>query len=913
MSKRKTYLGNYLGIVVANNDPKKRGRVKVFIPHISATIYENWTDLDENNQVPSKAFRFPGSNIDSDLNKGVMDTLKKILPWAECAMPLVGESASGRYHAYSDTASISDTNKTTTFASTSGGITSDITLNSDQIGESPGRKYELQKLKLYDAFTGSLSGTCNEPNNANVFGYNYVPNTYSNKSKGSFSIPAVGAHIWCFFREGDPTSPVYFAAHQGSEDWKAIYDSFDGESIDYPSTFENKSDTEDSTYDINTDTYRNKFVINQKGGVLEFVNTDQKELLKMTHYSGSFKEFNNYANIELATQNDQKLVLEDQFLTVRGQGNYYIGRDSDNLIKGDHFIKIGLLDPNLHQSWREAAREISWVKQLFETQRAVNLHEADDMGHEGWRPVIHRKSSLLQEKNGSNSPCPVCNNSTYADRYWILNNTFIDTHHKKTSDGDPIVEITDSTGNYPASFGETDITSSDASYDQSLGNGEIFGKGCPVCGGTGQSPSSLHGTFAIEPRKVFSGDGQGKFEKLVIEVAGKLKDIEKKMGRGGSQITNIAKHKVETIGLAMNDFGSIRVDNVGKIYRDSVLVHPVGVFNSQKESPLIEYVHVDDIPGGTYTLNVCNKWNVQVGAGGVSMKSFGPVDIGGTIVNMAGEQVNVTSQSEVNIDGGKRLTLVADIISIRQRKRKQVLIDSNLGISQNAIIGGGMHVEGELSVNHVTAPCEIQETEKTELWGKSEWDEKRIIGYLDDGIAPAATFKAPFNVLYAGKKGKFPVYMFEPATVVAAMASEKVRGHTEHLTIPVAGHGGVIDSGAPHYIDTDDIGVYKGDIINPALGRDPTPIYSSLGYADGYASFGRGESAAKTLLTQRRETFEADHDSLRNYHHSHNFKNLPLHLKNTNTGVREVAERCNKEQRSKAEPIENVPASSKST
>ena len=38
----KKYEGNFLGMVIQNNDPEKRGRVKVFIPHLSAVLYENW-------------------------------------------------------------------------------------------------------------------------------------------------------------------------------------------------------------------------------------------------------------------------------------------------------------------------------------------------------------------------------------------------------------------------------------------------------------------------------------------------------------------------------------------------------------------------------------------------------------------------------------------------------------------------------------------------------------------------------------------------------------------------------------------------------------------------------------------------------------------------------------------------------
>ena len=53
----KKYYGNYLGIVIQNNDPKARGRCKIFIPHVSPTVYKNW------NEVPQdKKFKFLGAN-----------------------------------------------------------------------------------------------------------------------------------------------------------------------------------------------------------------------------------------------------------------------------------------------------------------------------------------------------------------------------------------------------------------------------------------------------------------------------------------------------------------------------------------------------------------------------------------------------------------------------------------------------------------------------------------------------------------------------------------------------------------------------------------------------------------------------------------------------------------------------------
>ena len=101
-SSRPAYYGNYLGIVVQNNDPEKRGRVKIFVPHISCAVYNNWDKITEDKQ-----FRFIGRNIDSDLTD-IIDDLKSILPWANCAAPLAGGNSSGRYNAHLETGSISD-------------------------------------------------------------------------------------------------------------------------------------------------------------------------------------------------------------------------------------------------------------------------------------------------------------------------------------------------------------------------------------------------------------------------------------------------------------------------------------------------------------------------------------------------------------------------------------------------------------------------------------------------------------------------------------------------------------------------------------------------------------------------------------------------------------------------------------
>jgi hypothetical protein len=74
---------------------------------------------------------------------------------------------------------------------------------------STGEIYDQSSFRLSDAF----SDNSNNVNNINPYSFNYKPNTYSNKAKGSFGIPSVGAHVYVFFREGNTQFPVLIGTH----------------------------------------------------------------------------------------------------------------------------------------------------------------------------------------------------------------------------------------------------------------------------------------------------------------------------------------------------------------------------------------------------------------------------------------------------------------------------------------------------------------------------------------------------------------------------------------------------------------------------------------------------------------------------------------------------------------------------
>ena len=547
----KTYFGNYLGIVVQNNDPDKGGKVKVWIPHISPTVYKNWDDKDE-----AKSFKFIGRNIDSDLTD-IVEDLKKILPWAEQASPITGSIAPGRYNAYEQKATISDSNRLDTAYSEE--IESKYNLNSDGIGEKPARKYEVHSLKVSDAFTDKDKVKFN---NLNKFAYNYVPNSYSNSAKGSFSIPNVGSYVWCFCVGGDPNQLIYFATTHGLDEWKSIHKNFDSEGLDYPGAYENKSSGTDPNYNHNTETYRNKYVINQKGGTIEIVSTDNREALKLTHYSGSFKEFNNEVNIEFATSNNQKLVQGDEFFTVKGTKNDYVGRDFDQIINGDYYKKIGNLNSGVQTQWRDLMESISDAKQLFEIKRANSITDVND---------FIKKTSASQARSGTFGPCPLCSAPTDTDRIWDNSYAFASVTQNF------VYNKTVSKFPHPQEVGSiNDETNSKLIYPST--SSSFLGSGsCPICGGSGESPSSYNGTWDVEDKDTLIIDNFRLKVKDLIE-------LEKQLGLGGSEIINITKHKVENIGLIYNDFPSTRIDEVGKIDNYEVSVFNKGVATTKKES-----------------------------------------------------------------------------------------------------------------------------------------------------------------------------------------------------------------------------------------------------------------------------------------------------------------------------------------
>jgi hypothetical protein len=252
-------VGFTLGIVVQNNDPQKRGRVKVFIPHLSMNLLEGWDNLTED-----KSFVY----LSDPKIKDVIDKIKEQLPWANCAAPIFGENGNHYFNAASKTSDKSDN----------------------------------KKAKSYE----------DSPPTDN-FGKSYKPSAYNDSAKGLFSIPKVGSRVWVFFENNNLNRPVYFATSYDKEDWETIHK----EAGDYPDELENNPDGKDTQH-------KNKTVISQNGAVIEIVNTEGEEEIKITHHSGSYISWKNDLNEEFVEGSERKLIRGGQTLHVGGNVRLFI-------------------------------------------------------------------------------------------------------------------------------------------------------------------------------------------------------------------------------------------------------------------------------------------------------------------------------------------------------------------------------------------------------------------------------------------------------------------------------------------------------------------------------------------------------------------------------------------------------------
>jgi hypothetical protein len=172
------------------------------------------------------------------------------------------------------------------------------------------------------------------------------------------------------------------------------------------------------------------------------------------------------------------------------------------------------------------------------------------------------------------------------------------------------------------------------------------------------------------------------------------------------------------VGAIFNDYPSIRIDTKGRSQPIEIVVSASGAFKNHDYIPIVEDIdNSSTFPCGNENKTVGNKYNLNVGSGGINLKTTGSIELGGSNLKMGFQKANISATHGIHLHSESVVELVS-LKSISLRTNRQVYIESSLGVKNNTIIGGGLYTEGEVYLHHITAPIEIQQTLDTTLYGR---------------------------------------------------------------------------------------------------------------------------------------------------------------------------------------------------
>ena len=673
----KTLNGFYRGIIVQNNDPLKLGRVKVFVPHL------HLSSLDIDPEDYNKEFYFSefGTNYNKS-NPNMIDLTKYIekiklkLPWAEVSLPITGGGFSS-FNSPSNRASTSD---------------SPFYVNQGVEDDSSTGAPEGALKQAYpprDKFSSSTD-------TPNPLGSAYTTESYYNAPKGMFGVPQVNTKVWLFFLEGNSNNPVVFGYSPSPNSYNQIYDD-----TTYPSGYENN----DPSGEANPENLKRRSMtaINQKGGSISFGGTDGNEEVNLAHDSGSFTQFSHSGKSNLTVGNDQSLIQGDNFTTVEGSQAFYCDDKVEYIVGSDLNITVGSVNYAAANRWKDAAENIHAVKSLPEVQNADNSSFF---------------SSPLAKKSGKNSPCYACSQGekrkTYDGKKGVGSEENLNLLQKSQK------SLSDGLKNLKTNF--LSFLSDSVGLDVGTLVEEQYPKteNCPVCKGSGESPSTMGGDFPKEERKEEIGN-------LYVQNAKEFFEAENELG--GDVTANIGGDLFLSLGVP-NNLDSIRVNKTGSATTPNVkLDSEMGLYAAPVVSSTVELNHVDKFPGGQFTIDAGNGIALYGGSGGCEVSSTGLLSLYGTVTELTGEQVNLSSKSGMNIATGESLSFNAANIAIESSG--QTCMKGNVAFDGNMMCTGGAMIQGEMYVQHITGPLEEQLTDYApETYGTANPEAALKIGFL---------------------------------------------------------------------------------------------------------------------------------------------------------------------------------------
>lgn len=458
------------------------------------------------------------------------------------------------------------------------------------------------------------------------------------------------------------------------------------------------------------DKYKNKLTINQRGASITIDNGAGKESISISQRSGSNLNINNYTNSELATNNKQVNVVNDSFETTGNDKSTFIGGDFIKRVVGSVYDYSGFANEdelNAFQLWKNEFEDIAKLKSKFKIKRGGSGFPNGD------------STELVGER---------ADNPVVGSKVFVVNNEFtgytgIPERRSQLDDVASYNKVPDR-GN-TQSGKEESITEDDVT--NSAGSSGSNAPGVLEFGAT-KSASTEGGEWEVDTELQ-------EIDQTILNKQLSLSPIEQQMGNGGDKSKFIKRDNFKQVGAVFNDYPSIRIDNKGRSQPFEMLVSENGTFKNHDAVPHVEEIdNSANFPGGNDTEIIGNSKSTIIGSGGWNIKTTGPIEMGGSTLKQGFKKININASHGIHI-GSEEGVELQSIKTITLRTNRQVYVEGALGVKNNLIVGGGLSVEGETYLQHVTAPLEVQQTQDTIALGKFATDANRqlVIGECQIG------------------------------------------------------------------------------------------------------------------------------------------------------------------------------------
>jgi hypothetical protein len=361
---------------------------------------------------------------------------------------------------------------------------------------------------------------------------------------------------------------------------------------------------------------------------------------------------------------------QNLFFSVRGDVQWNYGGDKHEYIQGNHTVQYG--------------------EQTEEKQKAAKkLQELTSS-------IDKTKMDTIKEVAGADMPCPVCTQKFLTDRAQQLSDKAFKIIRKYLPNFPYPLDVIQKYINMLI------VPFLSTSSNAALNGGQ--GCGSPGCK-NGKVKSAI--TAVQEANDKAAKELESKQEQL--------KEEQKKLGTGGSQVQSYTGDVSINVGLAVNDAKTVSIRDGEKS-----TTTPFGLKNAAKpqdgfcldtSGSAPHALHSDPlINPGSLNVNVCNKLTVNAGSPGVEVNTTGKLQINSAVTTVA------ATEGELVLTSANRTILKGKNVLIDAKDRSgdngcrieadNTMVAGKLSVSGDLALKGSLMMDGGLYCTHITCPSE---------------------------------------------------------------------------------------------------------------------------------------------------------------------------------------------------------------